>query len=158
GPIDDRASIEQVCTAIATRAQRGIDECLAELNSIPRDDPGRGFRIVRVEGSLIFLLMYQGKFDEAALWAERAIEHAGAPGVPSSLQANLRALLGVIHLRRGETENCLECIGPSSCIFPIAPEAVHQKKGGSRAAMREFAHYLRLRPEDLGVRWLLKIA
>src|SRR5262249_55557778 len=72
GPIDDRASIEQVCTAIATRAQRGIDECLAELNSIPRDDPGRRFRIVRVEGSLIFLLMYQGKFDEAALWAERA--------------------------------------------------------------------------------------
>ena len=33
-------------------------------------------------------------------------------------------------MRRGEIENCLECVGPSSCIFPIAREAVHREPGG----------------------------
>ncbi len=104
------------------------------------------------------LLIYEGKFEEAALWAERAIADATAPGVPAGLRANLRALLGVIHLRRGETENCLECLGPSSCIFPIAAEAVHQNTSGSREAIRHFREYLRQRPEDAGVRWLVNLA
>ncbi len=64
----------------------------------------------------------------------------------------------MIHLRRGETENCLDCRGPSSCIFPIAAAAVHQRPSGSRAAIGHFASYLRRRPADLGVRWLLNVA
>ncbi len=64
----------------------------------------------------------------------------------------------MIHLRRGETENCLDCRGPSSCIFPIATEAVHQQPSGSRAAIGHFTAYLRQRPDDLGVRWLLNVA
>ncbi len=31
----------------------------------------------------------------------------------------LRALQGLAALRRGEIENCVACLGPSSCIFPI---------------------------------------
>ena len=158
GPIKDRGSIEQVCAAIRTRADRGIESCLEELRSIPKGEAGQAFRTVRAEGTLIFLLMYQGKFNEAAEWTERAIADADAPGIPAGLQTNLRALLGVIHLRRGETENCLECMGPSSCIFPIAREAVHLKTSGSREAIRHFTAYLRQRPEDLGVRWLVNVA
>ena len=67
-------------------------------------------------------------------------------------------MLGVIQLRRGETENCLDCRGPSSCIFPIAAEAVHTNPSGSRAAIGHFTTYLRQRPDDLGVRWLLNVA
>jgi hypothetical protein len=158
GPVQDRGSIEEVCGVISKRAQRGIEECLEEIRSIPKGDSSQAFRAVRVEGSLIYLLMYEGKFDEAAVWAERAINDATAPGVPDGLSANLRALLGVIHLRRGETENCLDCLGPSSCIFPIAAEAVHQKTSGSREAIRHFIEYLRQRPEDVGVRWLVNVA
>ena len=82
-----------------------------------------------------------------------------AAGIPAGLQTNLRALLGVIHLRRGEMENCLECVGPSSCIFPIAPEAVHQQPSGSREA--DPATSPRTSgsgPTTCGVRWLLNIA
>ena len=50
------------------------------------------------------------------------------------------------------------CLGPSSCIFPISSEAVHQRTEGSREAIRWFTEYLNERPEDLGVRWLLNIA
>ncbi len=158
GPIEDRGSIEQVCDAISTRARRGISACLEELRSISKVDPARNLRAFRAEGRVTSLLMYQGRFDEAAIWAERAMNDASAAGVPAGLQANLHALLGVVHMRRGETENCLDCRGPSSCIFPIAPAAVHLKPSGSREAIRQFTEYLRQRPEDLGVRWLLNVA
>ena len=137
GPIADRGSIEQVREAFATRGRRGIADGLAELARMPRDAGDPAFRRFSAQGSLIFLLMYEGKFAEAAEWTERAMREN--PAAPPGLRANLEALLGVIHLRRGETENCLECLGPSSCIFPIAADAVHQRPSGSREAIRHFA-------------------
>jgi hypothetical protein len=157
-PVADRSSIDAVCKAIKTRAQRGIDAYLEDLRSIRSDDPNRAFLALRARYPLILLLMYEGRFAEAARWTERAIADAEGRGVPSGLRTNLRALLGIIHLRRGETENCVECVGPSSCIFPIAREAVHLKTSGSREAIRHFSEYLRQRPDDLGVRWLVNVA
>ena len=61
-------------------------------------------------------------------------------------------------MRRGEIENCLECLGPSSCIFPIAREAVHIQQAGSREAVKHFTAYLERAPGDLRVRWLLNLA
>jgi hypothetical protein len=158
GPIDDRGSLASVCAALETRADRGIQSCLEELGSIPQGGAFDAFRAVRAEGSLIFLLMYQGRFEEAATWAERAYDHAGLPGVPDGLQANLRALRGVIELRRGEVDNCQACVGPSSCIFPLDEQAIHRRQSGSREAIRHFTEYLHQRPDDLGVRWLLNVA
>ena len=73
-------------------------------------------------------------------------------------KANIEALLGVAALRRGETDNCVACCTEASCIFPLAPAAVHRQTAGSREAIRHFTAYLEQRPEDLGVRWLLNIA
>jgi len=156
GPIQDPSSLEQIREAIKGRAQRGKDELLAQLRAISPNSPDRSFRAFPIKGSLGLLSMYEGKFDEAAAWTDSAL--AGSAGMPSGLRANLEALLGVIHLRRGETENCVDCLGPSSCIFPIAAEAVHQRPSGSRQAIRHFSAYLEQRPEDLGVRWLLNVA
>src|SRR5437764_476691 len=83
-------------------------------------------------GSIAFLDMYDGKLAEAAPWLERALELGATPGVPAEFRANLQANLGIIALRRGEVENCLECLGPSSCIVPIDPAAVHRQQDGSR--------------------------
>ena len=83
------------------------------------------------------------------------------PGGGSSsriLRNRLLAVLGIIAMRRGEIENCLECVGPSSCIFPIAPEAVHRNQAGSREAIRWFTAYLHESPRDLRIIWLLNIA
>jgi hypothetical protein len=65
---------------------------------------------------------------------------------------------GVAGLRRGETENCLECRGAGACIFPLAPRAIHAKPEGSRLAIRHFTEYLEQFPDDQGVRWLLNLA
>ena len=65
---------------------------------------------------------------------------------------------GVTALRRGENDNCIDCRGESSCIFPIAPAAIHTNPQGSRLAIRYFTEYLERFPDDLEVRWLLNLA
>src|SRR5256885_1185660 len=96
-----------------------------------------GLGIVRIltgpgsSRAIAFLEMYQGRFAEAVPWLERAWEVSRIPGVPAKDRASVRALLGLVALRRGEVENCLGCLGPSSCIFPIAREAVHLQQAGS---------------------------
>ena len=67
-------------------------------------------------------------------------------------------LQGVAAMRLGETENCIECRGESSCILPISPAAVHALPTGSRLAIQHFTEYLRQFPNDLEVRWLLNLA
>jgi FG-GAP-like repeat/ASPIC and UnbV len=113
---------------------------------------------IRAWTSVAYLEMYQGRFAEAVPWLERAQMLSATPGLPASERGTVRALLGIIALRRGEVENCLECLGPSSCIFPIAREAVHQRQTGSREAIRHFTAYLEEWPGDLRVRWLLNLA
>ena len=70
----------------------------------------------------------------------------------------MTALLGINALRRGEQDNCIGCVGPSSCIFPIVAEAVHTRPSGSREAVEWFSAYLDEWPGDLRIRWLLNIA
>ena len=66
--------------------------------------------------------------------------------------------MGVAALRRGEIENCVACCNESSCIFPLAPAAVHRRTAGSREAIEHFTRYLDQQPEDLGIKWLLNVA
>lgn len=65
---------------------------------------------------------------------------------------------GISSLRRGENENCVMCVGESSCIVPIAPSAYHKREEGSRAAVKHFGEYLEKFPEDMEVRWLMNVA
>jgi len=102
--------------------------------------------------------MYDGRLVEAKSWLDRALKLSGTPGVAPLDRAYLRALLGIAALRRGEIENCLECLGPSSCIFPIDRAAVHQIQRGSREAIEQFTAYLEEWPGDLRIRWLLNLA
>jgi hypothetical protein len=72
--------------------------------------------------------------------------------------ATLIFLQGVSAMRRGENDNCIACRGESSCIVPISAAAVHANPAGSQLAVKHFSEYLQLFPDDLGVRWLLKVA
>jgi hypothetical protein len=102
--------------------------------------------------------MYEGKFLESASWLEKALETGRTVEIPATARNRLMAILGVIAIRRGEIENCLECVGPSSCIFPIDKRAVHRNQAGSREAIRWFTAFLDESPRDLRVIWLLNIA
>ena len=142
--------------AIRGRGRRAITALRAQYDALPLDAPA--LKRIGLQKSIGLAYMYEGKFIEAASWLEKALDGGKAADVPAAIRTELMALLGICGLRRGGTENCLECIGPSSCLFPLAPEAVHRNPEGSRAAVRWFTAYLKEQPSDLRVIWLLNIA
>ena len=160
-PIKDRGSLAECLEACRGRSRRGIASLQQELARYLKSGsltPDESIEKSKIETRIALLHMYDGDFVEADRWIEKAVASAGAPGLPPDLEANLIALRGVAAMRRGETENCVDCMGPSSCIFPLMPEAIHTNPRGSQAAVAYFTEYLRRRPSDLGVRWLLNVA
>jgi hypothetical protein len=161
GEVANELSLEELSQSILTRIPQGLSEWRARADRLVLDTPPttkQATRAVRTWRALAFLEMYEGRFSEARTWLERALKACEAPGVVAQDRQFIRALLGIVALRRGELENCLECVGPSSCILPIEPEAVHQKPDGSREAIRHFSAYLDEWPGDLRIRWLLNLA
>ncbi len=141
--------------------RRGISALRAKYDQLqPQSSPTRESTLEKasLEQSIGMLHMYDGKFLEAASWLEKALATIRGADVPALVRNRLIAILGIIAMRRGEIENCLECVGPSSCIFPIAREAIHKNESGSRDAVRWFTAYLEESPRDLRVIWLLNIA
>jgi hypothetical protein len=160
-PIRDPRSLQELRESVRGRGRRGIAALRAEYDKLKLDSPPtreQTLKKISLQQSLGLLYMYEGKFLEAASWLEKALEASRGPDVPAATRSRLTAVLGIIAMRRGEIENCLECVGPSSCIFPISREAVHQNQAGSRDAVRWFTAYLKDSPRDLRVIWLLNIA
>jgi len=106
------------------------------------------------------LCLYEGDFAKASATLREARALMERSPVPPPLQEYefLIKLQGIAALRRGETENCVECGCFSSCIFPIQPQAVHSKKAGSTEAIQYFTEILRVHPDSIEERWLLNLA
>ena len=66
--------------------------------------------------------------------------------------------LGVAYLRRGEVDNCMVMSSPDRCVFPLRPGGVHRHPEATRAAADLFTQYMKERPDDLEVRWLLNVS
>ncbi len=160
-PIRDPASLQELRESVRGRARRALSDLKARYERRrlePRAGLDQRLEWITLQQRIGFLYMYEGKFREAAAWLEQALEAARDPSVPPIARLRLMAVLGIVALRRGEVENCVECVGPSSCIFPIAPEARHRNQAGSREAVKWFNAYLAESPRDLRVIWLLNIA
>jgi hypothetical protein len=154
-------TLEELSESLKSRAARSLAVLTAAHERLAFDVPPTGeqaFRAVQIRRLVAIVHMYDGRFAEATSWLLRAMELCPTPGVSDEIRANVRALLGIVGLRRGEVENCVACLGPSSCILPIVPEAVHARQEGSRDAIAHFTKYLNEWPGDLRVRWMLNIA
>jgi hypothetical protein len=161
GSVINTLSLEEVKQSILDRSPRAFEHWRAQANLLASGLPtgsNEAIRAIRTWRALAFLEMHDGRMEEAKGWLERGLTLSRTPGVPDLDRAYLQALLGIASLRQGELDNCVACIGPSSCIFPIDPAAVHQQQDGSREAIRHFTAYLEERPGDLRVRWLLNLA
>ena len=160
-PIQDPQSLEELGLAIRGRGALGLDVLNAELNGLHIDDRSPKENVARANAVLKkigLLQMYEGQFKEANASFAKSLAMGERAGIPAKARAELIAIRGIVALRIGEVSNCIACLGPSSCIFPIAPEAVHLQQAGSREAVEHFTAYLREVPGDLRVRWLLNIA
>ncbi len=156
GTISDPLSLAELPAAIDQRSTGGLAALrrrLAEAESAQN---------LRAVASLHYeigtLLTFEAKFDEATASINKALEVGQSAGMPPAVVANLKAVQGVIALRQGEVDNCIGCVGPSSCIFPISRAAVHTKPAGSRQAIKDLTASLALAPGDLRVRWVLNLA
>ncbi len=161
GAIHDPRSLDDLRKAIEARGTVSVSTVQAELagaESAPGDRKTRAAYLAKLHRTLGQLHMYNGKFELATKDMEAARTLGAEGGMPDRLRDDLTAVLGILALRRGEVANCIECVGPSSCIFPIAREAMHTVPAGSREAVARFTEYLDRAPGDLRVRWLLNLA
>jgi hypothetical protein len=159
--VRDESSLDEYRRTIATRAQRAetqLRERISLLHLDPAPTLDQVSQAIAIYSQLALVGLYKGDHDGTAAWLKKALTLSKTPGIPTSVRAQTTALLGINALRRGEQDNCIACVGPSSCIFPIVREAVHTRPSGSREAVQWFTTYLDEWPGDLRVRWLLNIA
>jgi hypothetical protein len=150
--ITDPKSLAQMRDSVVGRGRRGIAYLQAKLAG----EPASPSTTADIHIILASLFMYEGQWVEASEHFARA--QTADPAQTALFRDKLDALRGVAALRRGEIENCVACCNESSCIFPLAASAIHRRTAGSREAIEHLTRYLRQRPEDLGVRWLLNVA
>jgi len=161
GAIRDPNSLRELRDSIEGRGRLALEVLKADLNAIKLDEKSTqsdAVRVVNLHKDIALVQMYEGKFADAAASLDKALEVGQKAGIPPSFRDDLTAIRGIVALRLGEVSNCIACVGPSSCIFPIAGEATHTQKEGSLAAIEHFSAYLKSNPGDLRVRWLLNLA
>ncbi|MHB1557940.1 MAG: FG-GAP-like repeat-containing protein, partial [Isosphaeraceae bacterium] len=159
--IKDPTSLGELRDALRLRENRemvSLHTRFDRLNLGSSPTPEQAMQAIPLVRSIAYSCMRDGSFDEAARWLETGLELSRMKEFPPNIRTEFHALLGINALRRGEIENCIECAGPSSCILPIAAEAVHHRKDGSREAIRQFTECLKAEPGDLRIRWLLNVA
>ncbi len=161
GPIRDASSLAEIRDAVKVRGTLGRATLQAELAQMkvdaktPHDKLGQALNIRRTIG---ILQMHDGRFAEAEAEFAGAQAMAREAGMSREVIALFEALRGIVSMRRGEIDNCIACLGPSSCIFPIAPGGALEQPTGSRGAIEHFSASLADRPGDLRVRWVLNFA
>ncbi len=149
------ARLSEVAREWAGIGSRGVAMTDAQLAEPGRDRSGD----VRLQIKRASFQLYDG--DAVGSYETITRLRASVETDPRAARHSLTTLIflqGVAAMRRGENDNCIACRGETSCIVPISPAAVHMNPAGSRLAIKHFNEYLELFPDDLGVRWLLKIA
>jgi hypothetical protein len=146
------ASLEEIGAVSETAAPR----MLARIEQILAQGASQRVNLLLATASLHH---WQGKAETAYDVLAKLREEVAAN--PEQARQSLFTVIyyqGVTAIRIGENDNCVLCRGESSCIFPIAPSAIHTNPKGSRLAIKHFSEYLEQFPNDLEVQWLLNVA
>ncbi len=98
---------------------------------------------------------YKGEMDQAVAQWEAAYRTASTD-LPRALPY-LEELLGIGYLHKSEIANDVYRHPGDRCLFPISPEARYTKTADSEKAVRHFLAFLKNRPEDIEVKWLLNL-
>jgi hypothetical protein len=154
-PWPPAASLEEISRSFQRAGYRLIDRLDQDLAREKKSDEQKVMPLLMKAA----LFNYEGEprraaeiLDQTRTWIEDQY------ALDQQWRYSIIYFQGVTALRRGENDNCIDCRGESSCIFPIAPAAVHTNPQGSRLAIRYFNEYLERFPDDIEVRWLLNLA
>ena len=168
GPTDSRLLSMEVdvdtgdLAAICRSKQRLIEDQLrsthAQVAALPPAAPPQ--ELIGPYGDLVSLHSFQGEMAQAIQAVGALVERlpSQSPTDQRSYQDTMHLVLGILELRRGEVDNCLEHHNREMCLFPLSEAARHVDDDGAQRAFAHFARYLERHPADLEVRWLLNVA
>jgi hypothetical protein len=94
--------------------------------------------------------------DRALVQYQRAYDTARS-GVPAAI-LRMEEALGVAHLHKAGMENGAHRAAGDLCLFPGRPGQSYAKTSDSKKAIEYFLRFLKQKPDDLEVRWLLNLA
>jgi tetratricopeptide (TPR) repeat protein len=140
-------------------------------NTSAREGGPSAFDVMQAHFSLAQLHAYAGRMDRALVQYERAYETART-GVPSAVP-RMEEALGVAYLHKAGMDNGLHRAPGDLCLLlpfdyrsgrpeprrGAAPSGgVYAKTADSNRAIQHFLTFLKAKPDDLEVRWLLNLA
>jgi cytochrome oxidase Cu insertion factor (SCO1/SenC/PrrC family)/tetratricopeptide (TPR) repeat protein len=102
------------------------------------------------------LYAYRGEMEKAIPYWEAAYRTASNE-LPRALPY-LDELLGIGYLHKSQIANDVYRSPGERCLFPIRPAFKFAKTGDSEAAIAHFLAFLRQKPDDIEVKWLLNVA
>jgi tetratricopeptide (TPR) repeat protein len=114
------------------------------------------FDVMQAHFALAQLHAYHGRMNLALDRYRLAYETARA-GVPDAA-LRMEEALGVAFLHRSGLENGVHHTPGQICLFPLQPGQSYDKTGDSERAIEHFLNFLKRKPDDLEVRWLLNLA
>jgi tetratricopeptide (TPR) repeat protein len=136
-------------------SQRSLEEFLSpEKQGVRASRPP--FDVMQAHFALAQLHAYHGRMDRALEQYRRAYETARAD-VPAAALRMMEAL-GVAHLHKSGLENGAHRAPGDICLFPLRPGQSYPRTGDSERAIAHFLNFLKEKPDDLEVRWLLNLA
>jgi hypothetical protein len=154
----DTESLTGICRSKRELAADGIRDARTRLATLP---PEAGVtEVIQAHSNLTSVLSAQGDMAgaiESLEALDRRLQAQPAATVGDQ-PALLKRFLGILELRRGEIENCLNDHNREMCLFPLSEAARHRRGDGGRRAFAHFSDYLESHPTDLEVRWLLNVA
>jgi tetratricopeptide (TPR) repeat protein len=157
-PADWNQDPRQICQArreSLAASQRSLEDFLSSEKQSARA-VRTPFDLMQAHFALAQLHAYSGRMDRALDQYEQAYETA-RDGVPAAALRMLEAL-GVAYLHRSGMENGAHRAPGDICLFPLRPGQSYAKAGDSERAIAHFLSFLKQKPDDLEVRWLLNLA
>ncbi len=146
--------LRQACTmrqqSFAAVSERAEAMLAAEDPNRPPDE-SMSLRVARGQ-----LYAYRGEMDRAVAQWEIAYQTA-ATGLPRALPY-MEELLGIGYLHKSEIANDVFHHPGERCLFPMRPEARFVKTADSEKAIQHFLTFLKEKPDDIEVKWLLNLA
>jgi tetratricopeptide (TPR) repeat protein len=156
----DPATICKMRNESYAHAKSQLEKFLAgDPSASPGGTPPGGPRpIDRIQAifGLGQLAAYQGDMNEAIAQYEKAATLA-EQSLPEATPV-FDETLGVAYLHRSEVDNNIYRDPGDRCIFPMAPKDKYSKTADSAKAIQYFLRYLKQKPDELEVKWLLNIA
>jgi tetratricopeptide (TPR) repeat protein len=114
------------------------------------------FDVMQAQFALAQLHAYDGRMDRALAQYQHAYETA-RDGVRAAV-LRMEEALGVAHLHKAGLENDTHRAPGDLCLFPLRPGQSYGRTADAKQAIEHFQRFLKQKPNDLEVRWLLNLA